>query len=169
MSTPTAAIKNVFGADLYEYESGLTVRQALEKATTAKVNLRGADLRGADLRGADLRGADLRGADLRGADLRGADLRGANLYGANLGGGKKLIGDRPFFQCGPIGSRSDYLLAFITEAGVVVRAGCFTGSLDEFRAAVADKHGETNHGKEYEAAMLMIEAHAVLWTPDAAA
>ena len=194
------------GATLFEYESDMTTRQALEKATVAKADLYGADLRGADLYGADLygadlrganlrganlygadlygadlggadlyganlygadlRGADLRGADLYGADLRGADLYGANLRGADLGEGKKLIGDRPFFQCGPIGSRSDCLMSFITEQGIIIKAGCFTGTLDEFCAAVAETHSDSKHAKEYEMAMLMIEAHAALWTPE---
>jgi hypothetical protein len=78
---------------LFECEAN-TLKEAVEKAVKAKINLGGAYLReadlggaylrGADLRGANLWGADLRGADLRGADLRGADLREANLWGANL-------------------------------------------------------------------------------------
>jgi hypothetical protein len=67
-------------------ESGLYMRHALEKATQARANLRGADLRDADLSGADLRDADLSGAYLSGADLSGADLRDANLRDAYLSG-----------------------------------------------------------------------------------
>jgi len=199
-------IKNRYtGSVLYRYNSGLNIRQALEKATTEKVDLRGADLyeaslyranlRGAGLREANLYGANLYGADLYranlyGADLYGADLREANLYGANLikaglyganlsganlygaglrganlGENGKLIGDRPLFQCGPIGSRGDYLLSFITDKGIVIKAGCFTGTIDEFRAAVEKTHGDSDHAKEYDMAILMIEAHAAIWTP----
>ena len=111
-------------------------------------------------------GADLRGADLGGADLRSADLRGAYLRGADLGGAK-LIGDRPILQIGPIGSRSDYLIAFVTDQGVLVRAGCFFGSLDEFSSAVDKTHGDSVHGIEYATAIAMIDAHAALWTPAA--
>jgi uncharacterized protein YjbI with pentapeptide repeats len=95
------------GKVLFEGEAGMTIREMLEKATIAKVDLRGAYLSNADLRGADLSNANLRGADLRGAylsnadligayligaDLRGADLRGADLIGAYLSGadGKQL-------------------------------------------------------------------------------
>ena len=123
-----------------------------------------ADLSGADLRGANLSGADLRGADLRDADLSGADLRGANLCGANLCGAK-LVGERPVLQIGPIGSRADYLVAYLTDAGIMIRAGCFFGALDEFRAACVETHGDGTHGREYAAAIQMIEAHASLWTP----
>jgi hypothetical protein len=192
-------IKTLGGSVLYEAElpsstpSGLVVRAALEQATSKRAYLRGAYLRGADLRGADLSGADLRGAYLRGADLRGAylrgadlrgaylrgadlsgaDLRGADLRGADLRGalvdGKKLVGDRPCLQIGPIGSRADYFLAFITEEGVRVSAGCFTGTLAEFETACAETHGDNEHAREYKAALALIQVHADIWTPKAEA
>ena len=142
----------------------------LRGANLYGANLRGADLRGADLGGADLRGADLRGANLRGADLYGADLGGANLYGANLYGANlrgadlyganlrgadlgEIIGKlkaNGYFFAGYLGSRNDVLMAFHSDKGIFVRAGCFTGSLDEFRAAVIKTHGETSkHGEMY--------------------
>jgi hypothetical protein len=227
------------GAVLFERESGMTMRAALEKATAADTNLsgaylsdadlrgaylrgadlsdaylRGADLRGAYLRGADLsdaylrgadlsdadlsganlrgaylRGADLSGADLsgaylsyadlrgaylrgaylRGADLSGADLSGAYLRGADLSGaylrGEKLVGDRPFLSVGPIGSRSDTLMAFITDSGVMICAGCFFDTRAEFELQLSLTHGDNEHGKEYRAALALIDKHAELWTP----
>ena len=162
---------NLRGADL----RGANLRGAdLYGADLYRANLRGADLGGANLGGADLRGADLGGANLGGADLGGADLYGANLGGADLGGADlrgadlgetfgKLIAGQPFFQCGPIGSRSDYLQSFITDKGIVIKAGCFTGFLDAFVAAVEKTHGDSDHGKEYAMAVLMIEAHAAIW------
>ena len=162
---------NLYGANLY----GANLRGAnlygadLVGADLGGAYLGGAYLRGADLYGANLRGANLYGANLRGADLRGADLGGANLRGADLGGADlgeefgKLIAGRPFFQCGPIGSRSDYLQSFITDKGIVIKAGCFTGFLDAFVAAVEKTHGDSDHGKEYAMAVLMIEAHAAIW------
>ena len=143
-------IKNRYtNAVMFEGESGMTMRETLEKATTSK----------ADLRGADLYGADLYGADLYGANLRGANLRGANL-GESFG---KLEGNRPFFQCGPIGSRSDYLLSFKTNKGIVIKAGCFTGFIDDFAKAVEKTHGDNDHGKEYAMALLMIESYFAIW------
>ncbi len=162
-------IKTSTGAVLYTANipdstpSGLAVRAALETATKS-----GADLRGADLRGAYLRGADLGDADLRGADLRGADLSGAYLRGAKITATATLVGERPVLQIGPIGSRRDTLTAFLTTEGVRVRAGCFDGTLNEFSAAVDKTHGDSLHGDEYAMAILMIEAHARLWTPEAA-
>jgi uncharacterized protein YjbI with pentapeptide repeats len=142
----------------------------LEKATASKANLYGANLYGANLGGANLYGANLGGANLGGANLGGANLRGANLGGADLGEKfGKLIAGRPFFQCGPIGSRSDYLESFITDKGIVIKAGCFTGFLDDFTAAAEKTHGDTDNGKEYAMAILMIETHAAIWTPKEAA
>ena len=115
-------------------------------------------------RGANLGGADLRGADLGGADLIGAYLGRAYLRRAYLGG-QTLAGDRPILQIGPIGSRSDYLVAYLTTDGVYVQAGCFFGALDDFRKAVSETHGDSAHGREYLAAIAMIESHAAIWMP----
>ena len=102
-------------------------------------------------------------AVMRGADLRSADLSGA--YGKQL----TLVGSRPVFVLGPIGSRCDYLTAYLTDAGVHVRAGCFFDTLEAFRAAVVAEHADNNHGREYMAAIAMIEAHAAIWSSAAVA
>ncbi len=171
--------------------SGLAMRAALEAGVRAHANLGGAylggadlgganlvgaNLGGADLVGANLGGADLGGANLGGANLRdaylgGADLGGANLVGANLGGAylgdKKLVGERPVFMVGPIGSRTDYFTAYLTDKGVYLRAGCFFGSVLEFTAKLNEEHGTNVHAQEYQAALVLIECHAKLWTPAA--
>ena len=173
-TTPAAPLQikhRYTGAVLYEYESGLSMRQALEKATAAKMYLNGADLSGAYLSGADLRSAYLNGADLSGAYLSGADLRSADLNGADLSGaylsGKKLVGARPFFSIGPIGSRSDNLLAFITDSGVMIRAGCFFDTREKFELELAATHRDNQHAQEYLAALALIDKHSYLWTPKA--
>ena len=93
------------------------------------------------------------------ADLSGANLRDAN--GATL----TLVGERPALSIGPIGSRAAYLLAFITDAGTAISAGCFFGQRDEFAEAVEREHGNSINGDEYRAALVLIDAHARLWTP----
>lgn len=93
----------------------------------------------------------------------GAWRDGARLYN------NRLVGRRPIIQIGPIGSRSGYLVAYLTDAGVRLGAGCFFGTLDAFRAACAETHGDSIHGREYAAAIAMIESHAALWTPAAEA
>ena len=116
--------------------------------------------------GANLRGANLDGANLDGAYLRGAHLGGAYLDGANLRGAK-LIGDRPIIQIFPIGSRGDYLTAYITDKGPFVKTGCFFGTIEKFKEAVKNTHGNNNHAEEYLAAIALIETHARIWTPRA--
>ena len=138
----------------------------LRSANLRFANMRDADLSSANLRSADLSYADLRYADLSYADLRYANMRYANMRSANLRENNKLIGLRPFFSIGPIGSRADYLQSFITEKGVLINAGCFKEkTLDEFRDKLAKEHDQNDHAKEYEIAILMIEAHAAIWTP----
>ena len=146
---------------------------ALEKAIGDHANLGGANLSGANLRGADLRGADLSGAYLSGANLSGAYLSGAYLGGAYLSGAylsgtNKLLGDRPYFSIGPIGSRQDNLTLWITENGPLLKTGCFgPGTFEDFRKNLERDHAQdSTHRKEYESALLMCEPHAVLWTPE---
>jgi len=182
-------IKSRYSASILFSLETESLKLCVEAAVKGGADLRGADLRGADLRGADLgwaylrgadlrgaylRGADLRGADLRGADLGWADLRGADLRGADLGGtklqdntGKELllVGERPFLQIGPLGSRADYLVAFLTDAGVYVLAGCFFDTLAAFEGAVVEMHGTTVYATEYQMAVALIRHHAEHWTP----
>ena len=112
--------------------------------------------------------AALEAAAKGGVYLRGANLREANLYGADLGD-KKLIGERSILMIGPIGSRADYFMAYMTDAGVYLSTGCFSGSADEFRAALEDEHGYNKHAQEYAAALELIACHARLWAPEAKA
>ena len=172
---------------LYEFEasdeqqsSGLAMRAALESAIAADANLSGANLSGAYLSGANLSDAYLSGAYLSGANLSdanlsdanlsgaylsGANLRGAYLRGAYLSGDEKLIGDRPVFILGPIGSRCDYFTAYITDKGLRLRAGCFFGTRDEFSKKLDGEHGDNSHGREYRAALALVDVHVSLWTP----
>ena len=125
----------IFECEVDEQESGMNARHALEKAVAAKTN------------------------------LSGASLIGANLSGANLSGAKKLTGPRPFMSIGPIGSRCDYLSAFITDSGVMIQAGCFFETRAKFETAVIAEHGNNNHAREYLAALTLIDCHSAIWTP----
>ena len=152
------------GSVLFSLETE-SLKLCVEAAVKGGAYLGGADLRGAYLGGAYLGGADLGGADLRGAYLGGAYLSGAKLQ-AKDGTCLLLVGERPCLQIGPIGSRADYLIAFITDHGVYIRAGCFWDTLAVFKDAVCTTHGTTNHAIEYAASTALIEYHAQLWTPD---
>ena len=131
--------------DIVNRHTGLIIL-SIDDATLHGADLRSADLQGANLQSADLQNANLRSADLQnanlhGADLRSADLQGANLHGANLQPGLFIKGDCPFIQIGPIGSRLDYLSAFMTNKGIFLRTGCFFGSIKDFNEAVITRYG----------------------------
>ena len=96
--------------------------------------------------------------------LEKATVTGAYLDGANLAGAL-LVGERPIFQIGPIGSRCAYFTAYLTSEGVKLQAGCFYGTVDEFTAKLSEEHGDNVHAKEYRAALDLIHHHAGLWTP----
>ena len=96
----------------------------------------------------------------------GADLSGANLNGAYLKNKEKLIGYRPIFQIGPIGSRCAYFVAYITDKGLRFDAGCQRQITREvFDGRLTELHGENDHATEYRAALALINAHAEIWTP----
>jgi len=141
------------------------IAEAMKKAVKSgadlsSVNLRSANLSGADLRSADLRSADLSGADLSGANLRGANLRSADLRSADLSGAK-ITDDRTlltngFLSIGPGGSRNDNLLAFRTNKGIWIHAGCFRGDDTAFQVKVAATHGDNEHGRWYGRVLALI-------------
>ena len=105
------------------------------------------------------------GANLRGANITCANLRGADLRGASLRGGEKLIGERPVFMTGPIGSRCGHLIAYLTNKGVRLLSGCFFGDIDTFRKKLESTHADNDHAAEYRAALALIEKHVEIWTP----
>lgn len=54
----------------------------------------------------------------------------------------------------PIGSRNDTTTFYRdVNGGVMVKCGCFVGTLNEFEQAVQRKHAQTHHGKAYMAAI----------------
>ena len=144
----------------------------LDCANLAGANLDGANLDGANLSRANLAGANLVRANLTGANLAGANLSRANLSRANLDGAKikddcTLVGQRPIFQIGPIGSRCAYFTAYITDEGLRFDAGCQQQITREvFEGRLQDSHGDNLHANEYKAALALIDIHAELWSAD---
>lgn len=53
----------------------------------------------------------------------------------------------------------------ITDKGVRLRAGCFFGTVEEFRDKLEGEHGDNAHAVEYRAALVLIEKHVEIWTP----
>ena len=145
---------NLRGADL----NGANLCKAdLSGANLCKADLSGANLNGADLCGADLCKADLNGANLRGADLNGANLRKANLNGADLNGanlrkadlrGADLNGAKNIYLFNKKDGRACYAIA--NGDLLMIQAGCFWGTLDEFERAALDRYGD-DENKNYKA------------------
>ena len=100
------------------------------------------------------------------ANLAGANLADANLARANLGCGLTLIGKRPYFQIGPVGSESRQFIGYLTDKGLRLRAGCFFGTRDEFLVKLERTHNNNEHAQEYRAALALIDEHARIWTPE---
>ena len=44
--------------------------------------------------------------------------------------------------------RTTYVFA-LTDGTIVVRCGCFAGTLEEWEAKVKETHGESNYGRSY--------------------
>jgi hypothetical protein len=76
------------------------------------------------------------------------------------------VGERPIIQISPIGSRGDFLIAYITDQGIMLRTGCFFGTVENFKAALQNTHGSNAHAEEYLAALALIETHARIWAPE---
>ena len=125
-----------------------------------KLDLRGEDFYGLDLRGMDLSYADLSGMDLsyedlsrtnlQGADLSYADLSGTKLYYANLHNTNlhstnlsrantiNVIGiDVICVQLNT--SDKNRQIQYYVQLKKIT-AGCFSGTLDELKKAVREKH-----------------------------
>jgi len=87
-------------------------------------------------------------AYLRGADLQGADLQGAYLRGADLRGKIKIQGWNPVLIFIGGGSVGRAVYAFNCDVGIYIEAGCFFGTLDEFREkTLKDTNGDKTHKK----------------------
>ena len=141
-------------------------RANLSGANLSDAYLSGANLSGANLSRANLSDAYLSGANLSGADLSRANLSDAYLSGANLKNKEKLVGKRPIFHIGPIGSRCAYFVAYVTDKGLRFDAGGQHQITREvFEERLAGLHGENDHAKEYRAALALIDAHAEIWSP----
>lgn len=59
-----------------------------------------------------------------------------------------------YFVIGPIGSRHGFLTFGFGGGGeIYVATGCFSGTVEEFEAAVKKTHGESIHAGNYMAAI----------------
>ena len=131
-------------------------------------NLQGTDLSYADLSGTNLQGTDLSGTNLQGTDLNHADLSGtklsyANLHNTNLHS-TKLSGANTINVIGidvicvqlNTSDKNRQIQYYVQLEKVT--AGCFSGTLDELKKAVDEKHDKDSViYKRYQIALKTIE------------
>lgn len=99
------------------------------------------------------RGEAIRKALASGSNLRGSDLSGSNLRGAKI----THIITRIWRTIDAY-----EFIAFATDRGVIIRAGCRTMSLNKFRQHVAEEYPDTDKAEETLAIIDFIESRAAL-------
>lgn len=73
---------------------------------------------------------------------------------AKVSGNAKVYKPTDLLTIGPIGSRVDTTTFYRVKSGVInVVCGCFSGSIDDFAAAVEKTHGNDRHGRDYRLAI----------------
>ena len=75
-------------------------------------------------------------------------------------GDARVCGNADVIWLNSIGSRYETITAFRTKDGAIwIKCGCFTETLDEFKAKVEETHGDNKFGREYKAAIELIKIH----------
>jgi uncharacterized protein YjbI with pentapeptide repeats len=120
----------------YSVRLGLAAKMAYES---------GADLSGSDLRGTNLSRANLSRANLSGSDLSGASLLGAKIISV-IARTTRMDGHE--------------FIGFLTDKGIIIRAGCRTMSPAEYRSHVAKEYPREDKAAETLAILDYIEARA---------
>ncbi|HCM2250931.1 TPA: hypothetical protein N3C93_000600 [Salmonella enterica subsp. enterica serovar Agbeni] len=78
---------------------------------------------------------------------------------AQVFGNARVYGAEHYITVGPMGSEGGTLTAFRqADNSIVVTRGCFRGTIEEFVAAVIERHGETHYAAEYGIVIKLIEA-----------
>ena len=82
----------------------------------------------------------------------------AQVYGnAWVSGDARVYGDADCMWFSRVGSENGTLTAAKTKTGVFISRGCFSGSLEEFEAAVKNTHQESQVAKEYSVLIQFIK------------
>ena len=76
---------------------------------------------------------------------------------AQVSGDAWVSGDAQILTISNIGSDGGTLTIYTTKEAVELTRGCFRGSLSEFESAVNKTHGDNEHGKVYQAAIVLIK------------
>jgi len=81
------------------------------------------------------------------------------VYGdAQVSGNARVSGESSLLMVGPIGSRHAMLTVHAdSKLGTRYSTGCFSGSREQFFAAIEATHGNNEHGRAYSAAMTLAD------------
>ena len=86
------------------------------------------------------------------------------VYGnAEVSGNARVYGDAEVIWISHVGSESGTLTLFRTKDGALVNRGCFTGTLDEFEAAVRERHTDSLHAQEYLLIVQLMRLRVASW------
>lgn len=106
---------------------------------------------------------DIPSADVNAGDIGGWIESDSNLshdYDAWVDGDAHINSNKDFIVIGPIGSRNGFTTFYKNKnENVCVRCGCFSGTVDEFLAAVQKTHGDNRFGREYRIAAELAKTH----------
>ncbi|AMO83876.1 hypothetical protein [Obesumbacterium proteus] len=90
----------------------------------------------------------------------------AQVYGnARVSGNAQVSGDAQVYDnahhitVSPIGSEGGFLTAFRQkDNSIVVRRGCFSGSIEEFEKAINATHGDSKYAEQYKIVIALIKS-----------
>jgi hypothetical protein len=168
LSAPTLVGIELHGADLAEADftgeylrganfcDAILLRAKFSRACLVRARFRGAHLGAANFSLADLRSANFECADITDAVFDHANLEGVCFHGATLG-------KRKVFSLLARATRSDghEFFAFITEKGLVIRAGWQTLTPKQFRRHVESHYPGTSKASETLAIIDYFEARHI--------
>lgn len=85
----------------------------------------------------------------------------AQVYGdARVYGNAKIASNKDFLYIQNLGSRFDNMIFFKTKNNqIIVKCGCFSGTIEEFIKKVEEKHGDNKYSKEYKLAVKLAKIH----------
>lgn len=101
----------------------------------------------------DLNGSLFIGSDLAGADFKNAIISGVDFTSCNI------VRARNIFSVSPIGSRGDTLFAVKHDTCIMLKTGCFWGTVNQFMRALKETHAGTKYENEYTIAVKLIKVH----------
>ena len=79
---------------------------------------------------------------------------------AHVSGNAYIESDQDILVVDNIGSRNDITTFYKTaDGGIGVTCGCFSGTIDEFAAAVEKTHGDNKYGREYRTTIELAKIH----------